>query len=99
MRHRPRPHSTQKAGRASQNAPSPALVVFLPPQTGESLHTTMSSSKASSVADAEKNVDVVVQPSNVDDPDAEFGGCEARQKLERGLLRKLDMRMSSLIVV
>ncbi|KAH9045324.1 MFS general substrate transporter [Lactarius pseudohatsudake] len=33
------------------------------------------------------------------DIDAEFGGKEARLKLERKLLRKLDMRMSILIVI
>lgn len=31
--------------------------------------------------------------------DAEFGGHEARQKLEKKLLRKLDARMSILIVI
>jgi hypothetical protein len=33
------------------------------------------------------------------DPDAEFGGTEARKKLEKRLLRKLDARMSILIVI
>ena len=33
------------------------------------------------------------------DPDAEFGGSEARKKLERKLLRKLDLRMSILVVI
>ena len=33
------------------------------------------------------------------DPDEEFGGSEARKKLERKLLRKLDLRMSILIVI
>ena len=33
------------------------------------------------------------------DVDAEFGGKEARCKLEQELLRKLDMRMSMLILV
>ena len=33
------------------------------------------------------------------DLDAEFGGHEARKKLERKLLRKLDLRMSILIVI
>ena len=33
------------------------------------------------------------------DPDAEFGGTEARKKLERRLLLKLDARMSILVVI
>lgn len=33
------------------------------------------------------------------DPDAEFGGTEARKQLEKRLLRKLDARMSILIVI
>jgi hypothetical protein len=33
------------------------------------------------------------------DPDAEFGGEEARKRLEKKLLRKLDLRMSILIVI
>ena len=33
------------------------------------------------------------------DPDAEFGGTEARRKLERRLLLKLDARMSILVVI
>jgi hypothetical protein len=33
------------------------------------------------------------------DIDAEFGGKEARLRLERKLLRKLDMRMSILILI
>jgi len=33
------------------------------------------------------------------DPDAEFGGTEARKKLEKRLLFKLDTRMSILIVI
>lgn len=31
--------------------------------------------------------------------EAEFGGREARQNLERKLLRKLDMRMSILVLI
>ena len=34
-----------------------------------------------------------------DGPDAEFGGRDAREKLERKLLRKLDLRMSILVVI
>ncbi|KAH7887797.1 MFS general substrate transporter [Phlebopus sp. FC_14] len=33
------------------------------------------------------------------DPDAEFGGTEARKKLERKLLMKLDLRMSILVII
>ena len=33
------------------------------------------------------------------DPDAEFGGTEARKKLERRLLLKLDARMFILVVI
>ncbi|EJD01173.1 sugar transporter [Fomitiporia mediterranea MF3/22] len=38
------------------------------------------------------------EPYN-DDPDAEFGGTEARKRLERKLVRKLDMRMCILIII
>lgn len=34
-----------------------------------------------------------------DDPDAEFGGREERKALEKKLLRKLDLRMSILVVI
>ncbi|OCH92208.1 MFS general substrate transporter [Obba rivulosa] len=34
-----------------------------------------------------------------DDPDAEFGGSEARKRLEKRLLLKLDLRMSILVVI
>ena len=33
------------------------------------------------------------------DQDAEFGGTEAREKLEKKLLLKLDARMSILVVI
>jgi hypothetical protein len=33
------------------------------------------------------------------DGDAEFGGTEERKKLERKLLRKIDLRMSILILI
>ena len=33
------------------------------------------------------------------DPDAEFGGAEARRELERKLLLKLDARMSILVII
>lgn len=35
----------------------------------------------------------------VSDADAEFGGTEARKKLERRLLRKVDIRMSFLVLI
>lgn len=60
----------------------------------------MTSSRASSLGDAEKNPEVGVKPADSqEDIDAEFGGCEARRKLERRLLRKLDLRMSILVVI
>lgn len=34
-----------------------------------------------------------------DDPDAEFGGPEARKKMERKLLWKLDLRMFILVII
>ncbi|KIP07693.1 hypothetical protein PHLGIDRAFT_127467 [Phlebiopsis gigantea 11061_1 CR5-6] len=57
----------------------------------------MSSSDAESLKGAEVKVaiDSLVDP----DPDTEFGGREARQRLERKLLRKLDLRMSILVVI
>lgn len=38
-------------------------------------------------------------PEDEVNPDLEFGGTEARQELERGLLRKLDRRMSILVLI
>ncbi|RPD80670.1 MFS general substrate transporter [Lentinus tigrinus ALCF2SS1-7] len=57
----------------------------------------MTSSRTSSQVE-DKNPEVGIKPTD-EDPDAEFGGLEARRKLERGLLRKLDLRMSILIVI
>jgi len=34
-----------------------------------------------------------------EDPDAEFGGTEERKRLEKKLLRKIDMRMSILVII
>lgn len=34
-----------------------------------------------------------------DDPDVEFGGTEARRVLEKKLVRKVDMRVSILIII
>ena len=47
--------------------------------------------KGSESIDEEKRVDV--------DADAEFGGPEGRQRLEKKLLLKLDLRMSILVVI
>lgn len=33
------------------------------------------------------------------DPDAEFGGTEARRLLETKLVRKIDLRMSIMVVI
>lgn len=41
------------------------------------------------------SIDTQVAP----DPDAEFGGTEARKKLEKRFLLKLDARMSILTVI
>lgn len=44
----------------------------------------------------------ILDQANIDDandPDAEFGGTEARKVLEKKLLRKLDARCSILIVI
>jgi hypothetical protein len=38
-------------------------------------------------------------PATALDPDAEFGGSDARKKLEKRLLLKLDARMSILFVI
>ena len=47
--------------------------------------------------DGEKRTRDTVDIAN--DPDAAFGGPEARTQLERKLLRKLDLRMSILVVI
>ncbi|KAI0368084.1 MFS general substrate transporter [Pilatotrama ljubarskyi] len=59
----------------------------------------MTSSRTSSLAEKGPIADVGPVDVERDDPDAEFGGHEARKKLERKLLRKLDLRMSILIVI
>jgi len=41
----------------------------------------------------------LVDVSEVINSDAEFGGTEARKKLERRLLWKLDLRMSILVII
>jgi len=37
--------------------------------------------------------------TNPNDPDAEFGGTEARKALEKKLLRKVDARMSIMVLI
>ncbi len=61
----------------------------------------MSTSKFDSCLDRlssidKEGVEVAKQPI---DPDAEFGGLEARRRLERKLLWKLDLRMSVLVFI
>lgn len=46
--------------------------------------------------DLEERVETKHQPIDLD---AEFGGPEARKKMERKLLMKLDLRMSILIII
>ena len=58
----------------------------------------MTSSRASTAGE-EKGPEVTLDGAQAEDQDAEFGGPEARQALERKLLRKLDLRMSILIVI
>ena len=43
--------------------------------------------------------DSQVDRANDVDPDAEFGGHEARVKMEKKLVRKLDARMCILIII
>ncbi|TBU39516.1 MFS general substrate transporter [Dichomitus squalens] len=59
----------------------------------------MASSKAASLVDVTERSDAYDELTNAEDEDAEFGGREARQRLERKLLRKIDLRMSILIVI
>ena len=40
-----------------------------------------------------------IDPSNDDDSDVEFGGYEQRKIMERRLVRKLDVRMSILVII
>lgn len=49
--------------------------------------------------DKDDTLAVQLDPALQDDPDAEFGGYEARKKLEAKLLRKLDARMCILIII
>jgi hypothetical protein len=81
-----------------------SLLRFLPgtssaaDTTQYTLLPSMSSSLHKDVQDEEEPLeDSGVDDSN--DPDAEFGGLEARKRLEKTLLLKLDLRMSILIVI
>ena len=53
----------------------------------------------------EASIEVIERPDGDDgltiavDGDGEFGGLEGRQELERKLIRKIDLRMSILIVL
>lgn len=38
-------------------------------------------------------------PNSDEDPDAEFGGHEQRKIMEKKMLRKLDLRMSILVII
>lgn len=62
----------------------------------------MSSQSIKSSSSLEKGVQPIdeksVNPIN-EDPDAEFGGAEARKQLERKLLWKIDLRMSIMIII
>ncbi|KZT72522.1 MFS general substrate transporter [Daedalea quercina L-15889] len=58
----------------------------------------MSEAKHQQDSPIEKGVDVESIQLGVD-PDAEFGGQEARKKLERRLLLKLDARMFILVII
>lgn len=57
----------------------------------------MPSSHSTTEKDAEK-VPERYDP-NAEDPDAEFGGTEARIALEKKLVWKVDLRMSIMVVI
>ena len=56
---------------------------------------------SASVHSKEEKVDIEVSKNTtvLTGTDEDFGGTEARRKLERRLLRKLDLRMSILIII
>ena len=68
---------------------SPSLEPLLP--------ATMSSIHKNDYEDEEHRVENTHNTS--DDPNEEFGGTEAREQMEKKLLRKLDLRMSILIII
>ena len=50
--------------------------------------------------DTEEKGDIrALSNASPEDPDAEFGGMEARKALEKRLLLKIDLRMSILVVI
>ncbi|KZP32905.1 MFS general substrate transporter [Athelia psychrophila] len=57
----------------------------------------MSSIRNADYRDEEHQVKVPDHPS--EDPNQEFGGTEARNEMEKKLLRRLDLRMSILLVI
>ena len=59
----------------------------------------MASLRASYTDEDKKGAETKVNAPQVEDEDAEFGGHEARKVLERKLLRKIDLRMSILVVI
>ncbi|KAF7977659.1 hypothetical protein HWV62_3092 [Athelia sp. TMB] len=68
---------------------SPSLEPLLP--------ANMSSIHKNDYEDEERRVENTYKAS--DDLNEEFGGTEAREKMEKKLLRKLDLRMSILIII
>jgi hypothetical protein len=55
--------------------------------------------RASTDSDQESMEGLMDRVNDEHSADAEFGGREARQRLERKLLRKLDARMSILVLI
>ena len=56
---------------------------------------SIAKSTATVASDQQEDIRVPVD----EDVNAEFGGIEERMKIERRLLRKLDLRMSILIII
>ncbi|KAF5358605.1 hypothetical protein D9758_007697 [Tetrapyrgos nigripes] len=56
-------------------------------------------SSVRSESQAEKDQVHTISHDGVEDPDAEFGGTEERKKLEKKLLRKIDLRMSIMVII
>lgn len=59
----------------------------------------MSSHSVTSVRSKEQDLEGKPSKDKYDDNDEDFGGHEARRKLERRLVMKLDFRMSILVVI
>lgn len=70
-------------------------------------HLYRGTGKSVAMSDLKDNLDATVEKVEdlesvrvvSEDPDAEFGGAEARRKLERKLLLKLDARMFILVII